>query len=116
MSCRLEVETVEPDTKTDVSPVVDCIVAWAQISTSSLTLLPGREVVPPQLGVAAGATKQIPTASVFELRPSRFPREATTLQTALAVAGLGPPVQLGEGVTWSREITREADSTPFSID
>jgi len=115
MSCRLVVETVEPDTKTAVRPVVDCMVAWAQISTSSATLLPGAEV-PLQLGVAAGATKQIPTDSVLELRPSRFPREATTLQTALAVAAVGPPVHEDDGVTWSREITRAADSTPFSID
>jgi hypothetical protein len=54
------VETVVPDTKIDVRPVVDCIAAWAHTSTSSESLVPVAEV-PPQLGVAPGVTKQIPT-------------------------------------------------------
>ena len=92
MSSRLEVDTVEPDTKTDVRPVVDSMVAWAHTSTSLESLVPAAEE-PPQLGLDPGVTKQIPTARVLVLRPVRDPRLATMLHTASAVPVVGPPVQ-----------------------
>jgi hypothetical protein len=92
MSRRLEVETFVPDTKIDVRPVVDSITAWAHTSTSLESLKPVAEL-PLQLGFDPGVTKQIPTERVLELIPVSDPSEATTLQTASAVATVGPPVQ-----------------------
>jgi hypothetical protein len=117
MSNRLEVETVEPDTKTDVRPVVDSIAALAHTSTSWVSLVPVAED-PLQLGDDPGVTKQIPMERVLVLIPESDPREATTLHTASAVAAVGPPLHDADPLYWyaSREMALVAEETPLSID